>query len=86
MWLRSWLGQLLTFQFGSDITGDLTRFEALRKRYQDQSSCFLGDLSGKFGRMSIPERGDGDARYRPAPPITGVDTTVAVESLLARAS
>ena len=34
--------------------------------------------------MSIPERGDGDARYRPAPPITGVDTTVGVESLLGK--
>ena len=53
-------------------------------QYQDQSSCFLGDVSGKFGRMDIPERGDGDARYRPAPPITGVDTTVGVESLLGK--
>ena len=73
------------FQYHCDWTayaglaGDTQSYQ-----YQDRSSCFPGDMSGKFGRMDIRDRGEGDARYRPAPPITGVDTTVAVESLLGK--
>ena len=61
------------------LAGDTQSYQ-----YQDRSSCFPGDMDGKFGRMDIRDRGEGDARYRPAPPITGVDTTVAVESLLGK--
>lgn len=52
--------------------------------YSLQDQCYLGDMSGKFGPLTIGERGDDYNRYRPAPPATGLDTTLDVRTLVGK--